>query len=124
MLQIHQNNKKIKHFHESCLRLIQEHKLSSYKELLEKGGSVSANNKNVIPSKYILVFDIQLKNKMCKMLKINLCFKMFTISFSDYKMAKCKVLKLLDGKASLLILETSCCRDASDKTWLVSKNCN
>ena len=30
------------------------------------------NNKNVIPSKYILVFDISNKNKMCKMVKINI----------------------------------------------------
>ena len=49
---------------------------------------------------------------------------MFRISSSDYKMAKYKLFKLLDGKGCLLIIETFCYRDASDKTWLVSRNCN
>ena len=47
MLQSRQNNKKIKHLHERCLRLIQNDKLSSYEELLEKDGSVSIHHRNI-----------------------------------------------------------------------------
>ena len=36
MLHSRQNNNKIKHLHERCLRLIHNDKLSSYEELLEK----------------------------------------------------------------------------------------
>ena len=36
MLHSRQNNNKIKHLHERCLRLIHHDKLSSYEELLEK----------------------------------------------------------------------------------------
>ena len=43
MLHTRQNNKKIKHLHE---RLIQNDKLPSYKELLEKDGSVSVHHRN------------------------------------------------------------------------------
>ena len=42
-----QNNNKIKHFHERCLRLIHNDKLFSYEELLEKDGSVSIHHKNI-----------------------------------------------------------------------------
>ena len=41
-----QNNNKIKHLHERCLRLIHNDKLSSYEELLEEDGSVSIHHKN------------------------------------------------------------------------------
>ena len=44
MLHSRQNNKKIKHLHERCLRPIQKDKLPSYEELLEKDVSVSARN--------------------------------------------------------------------------------
>ena len=46
MLHSHQNNYKIKHLHERCLRLIHNDKLPSYEELLEKDGSVSIQHKN------------------------------------------------------------------------------
>ena len=44
MLHSRQNNNKIKHLHERCLRLIHNDKLSSYEELLEKNLSVSIHN--------------------------------------------------------------------------------
>ena len=47
MLHSRQNNNKIKHLHEKCLRLIHNDKLSSYEELLEKNGSVSVHHKNI-----------------------------------------------------------------------------
>ena len=47
MLHSRQNNNKIKHLHERCLRLIHNDKLSSYEELLEKDGSVSIHHKNI-----------------------------------------------------------------------------
>ena len=47
MLHSRQNNNKIKHLHERCLRLIRNDKLSSYEELLEKDGSVSIHHKNI-----------------------------------------------------------------------------
>ena len=40
------NNKKITHLHERCLRLIYSDKSSSYEELLERDGSVSIHRKN------------------------------------------------------------------------------
>ena len=40
-------NKKIKHLHGRCLRLIQNDRLSSYEELLEKDGSVSVHHRNI-----------------------------------------------------------------------------
>ena len=47
MLHSRQNNNKIKHLHERCLRLIHNDKLSSYEELLEKDESVSIHHKNI-----------------------------------------------------------------------------
>ena len=47
MLPRHQHNKKIKHLHERCLRLIKNDKLSSYEELLEKDLSVSVHHRNI-----------------------------------------------------------------------------
>ena len=47
MLHSRQNNSKIKHLHERCLRLIHNDKLSSYEELLEKDESVSIHHKNI-----------------------------------------------------------------------------
>ena len=47
MLHGRQNNKKIKHLHERCLQLIQNDKLSSYEELLEKDWSVSVHHRNI-----------------------------------------------------------------------------
>ena len=47
MLHSRQNNNKIKHLHERCLRLIHNDKLSSYEEVLEKDGSVSIHHKNI-----------------------------------------------------------------------------
>ena len=47
MLHSRQNNNKIKHLHERCLRLIHNDKLSSYEELLEKDWSVSIHHKNI-----------------------------------------------------------------------------
>ena len=51
-------------------------------EFLQKplpSDNFNINNKNVIPNKYILVFDIQIKSKMCKMVKINLYLEIFVI---------------------------------------------
>ena len=48
MLHNRKNNKKIKHLQdEKCLRLIQNDKLLSYEELLEKDGSVSVHQRNI-----------------------------------------------------------------------------
>ena len=47
MLHSGQNNKKTKHLHERHLRLIQNDKLSSYEELLEKDWSVSVHHRNI-----------------------------------------------------------------------------
>ena len=47
MLLTRENNKKIKHLNEKCLRLIQNDKLSSYEELLEEDGSVSIHHRNI-----------------------------------------------------------------------------
>ena len=47
MLHSRHNNNRIKHLHETCLRLIQNDKLSSYKEPLEKDGQVSIQHKNI-----------------------------------------------------------------------------
>ena len=47
MLHSRQNNNKIKHLHERCLRLIHNDKLTSYAELLEKDGSFSVHHKNI-----------------------------------------------------------------------------
>ena len=47
MLHSRQNNNKIKHLHERCLRHIQNDKASSYEELLGKDGSVSVHHKNI-----------------------------------------------------------------------------
>ena len=47
MLLTRENNKKIKHLHEKCLRLIQNDKLLSYEELLEEDGSVSVYHRNI-----------------------------------------------------------------------------
>ena len=47
MLRNRQNNNKIKHLHERCLRLIHIDELSSYEELLEKDGPVSIYHKNI-----------------------------------------------------------------------------
>ena len=47
MLQSLHKNEKINHLHERCLQLIQNDKLSSYEELLEKDWSVSVQNKNI-----------------------------------------------------------------------------
>ena len=47
MLHSRQNNSKIKHLHERCLRLTHNDKLSSYEELLEKDESVSIHHKNI-----------------------------------------------------------------------------
>ena len=44
---IHFNTNIIKYFYERCLRLIHSDKTSSYKELLEKAGSVSIRYKNI-----------------------------------------------------------------------------
>ena len=41
------DNKKLKNLHEKCLRLIQNDKLSSYEELLEKDGSASVHHRNI-----------------------------------------------------------------------------
>ena len=46
MLHSRQNNKKIKHLHKRCRRLIQNDKPSSYEELLEKDWSVSVHHRN------------------------------------------------------------------------------
>ena len=47
MLHNCQNNNRIKHLRERCLRLIHNDKLSSDEELLEKDGSVSIYHKNI-----------------------------------------------------------------------------
>ena len=45
MLHSRETNKKIKHLHERCLRLIYSEKKSSYENLLEKDNSVSIHHK-------------------------------------------------------------------------------
>ena len=47
MLHNRQNNKNIKHLHERFQRIIQNDKLPSYKELLEKDGLVSVHRRNI-----------------------------------------------------------------------------
>ena len=47
MLHSHQNNRKIKHLLERCLRPIQNGKLSSYEKLLEKDLPVSVHHRNI-----------------------------------------------------------------------------
>ena len=47
MLHSCQNNRKIKHLHERCLRLTQNDKMLSYEEFLEKDGSVSVYYRNI-----------------------------------------------------------------------------
>ena len=47
MLHNGQNNKKIKHLHERCLRRTQDDKLSFYGELLKKDGLASIHHKNI-----------------------------------------------------------------------------
>ena len=40
-------NNKINHLHERCLRVIYNHKISSFKELLERDGSVPIHSRNL-----------------------------------------------------------------------------
>ena len=40
-------NNKINHFRETCLRVIYSNKISSFKELLERDGSVSIHNRKL-----------------------------------------------------------------------------
>ena len=47
MLNSGSKNNKIKHLHESCLRLIYNDKHSSYEELLIKDGTVSIHYRNI-----------------------------------------------------------------------------
>ena len=47
MLHSRNNNNKIKHLHETCLRLIYNDKQSSYKELLIKDGTVSIRHRKI-----------------------------------------------------------------------------
>ena len=47
MSHIRTNNNKINRLHERCLRLIYNDKKSSFKDLLEKGGSVSIHHRNL-----------------------------------------------------------------------------
>ena len=47
MLHSRNNNNKIKHLHETCLRLIYNDKQSSYKELLIKDGTVSIHHRKI-----------------------------------------------------------------------------
>ena len=47
MLHSRENNNKIKHLHERCLRLIYSDKKPSYENLLEKDNSVSMHHKNI-----------------------------------------------------------------------------
>ena len=47
MLHSRQNDNKVKHLHERCLRLVHYDKLTSYEELLEKDGSISIHHKNI-----------------------------------------------------------------------------
>ena len=42
-----QNNNNVKHLHERRFRRIQNHKLSSYEDLLNKDGSVSIHHRNI-----------------------------------------------------------------------------
>ena len=47
MLHSCQNNEKIKYLHESCLKLIQNDKPSSYEQLPEKDWSVSVHHETI-----------------------------------------------------------------------------
>ena len=53
------------------------------------------NNKNVIPSKFILVFEILIKRKISKTVKRYLYFEIFTVSSLDYKYIHISIFKNL-----------------------------
>ena len=55
MLHSRQNNMKIKHLHERCLRLNQNDKLSSYEEFLKKDGSASVSNIQSLTGKMLQI---------------------------------------------------------------------
>ena len=52
-------NNKINHLHERCLRVIYNDKISSFKELLEKDGSVPIHNRNlqILPTEMFKVYN-------------------------------------------------------------------
>ena len=62
--------------------------ISLYIKNLLQSDNFNINNKNVIPSKFILVFEIQIKRKMCNTVKIYFYFEMFTVSSLDYRYSK------------------------------------
>ena len=80
MLHSPQNNNKIKHLHERCLRLIHNDKLSSYEELLEKDGPVSIHHK-IIQTFAVEMFQIK-HDSLLKLLVIFL-HKQHSITSSD-----------------------------------------
>ena len=62
MLHRRQNNKKIKHLHERCLRVIQNDKLPCYEELLEKDGSVFVHHRNI---QSLAIVMLRIKHGQC-----------------------------------------------------------
>ena len=77
MLHSRQNKEKIKHVHEKCLRLIQNDKLPSYEELLEKYWSVSAHHR------YIQSFTIEMLQVKCEIVT-----DIFTQTTQEYNFKK------------------------------------
>ena len=62
MLHSCNNNNKIKHLHERCLRLIYSDKKSSYENLSEKDNSVSIHHKNI---QALAIEMFKVKHKLC-----------------------------------------------------------
>ena len=62
MLHSRENNNKIKHLHERCLRLIYSDKKPSYENLLEKDNSVSMHHKNI---QVLAIEMFKVKHKLC-----------------------------------------------------------
>ena len=64
MLHSRSNNKKIKHLHERCLRIVYQDRQSSYENLLVKDGTVSMRHQN-IQALAIEMYKIKNEQKFC-----------------------------------------------------------
>ena len=77
MLHSRNNNNKIKHLHERCLRLIYSDKKSSYENLLEKDNSVSIHHKNI---QALAIEMFKVKHKLCPEITGDILWKGQTMS--------------------------------------------